>query len=48
MAMGVRYGESEWKQQGGQCIEAKRPEIDGIFKEYGVPIVDDSFAAAKP
>ena len=48
MAMGVRYGEREWKQQIEALIESKRPEIQAILKEYGVPVVDASFEAPKP
>ena len=48
MAMGVRYGEREWKQQIEGLIESKRPEILAILKEYGVPLVDASYEAAKP
>jgi mxaJ protein len=48
MAMGVRYGEREWKQQIEGLIESKQPEIQAILKEYGVPLVDASFEAAKP
>lgn len=48
MAMGVRYGEREWKQQVEALIESKRPEIDAILKAYGVPLVDASFEADKP
>ena len=48
MAMGVRYGEREWKQQIEGLIESKRPEIQAILKEYGVPMVDASYEAAKP
>jgi len=47
MSMGVRYGEREWKQQIEGLIETKRPEIQAILKEYGVPIVDASYAAPK-
>jgi mxaJ protein len=47
MAMGVRYGEREWKQQIEGLIESKQPEIQAILKEYGVPIVDASYEAAK-
>ncbi|MGK6311106.1 substrate-binding domain-containing protein [Variovorax sp. DT-64] len=43
MAMGVRYGEREWKQQVEGLIESKAPEIQAILKEYGVPLVDASF-----
>ena len=45
MAMGVRYGEREWKQQIEGLIESKAPEIQAILKEYGVPLVDASFGA---
>ncbi|MGD9832858.1 MAG: quinoprotein dehydrogenase-associated putative ABC transporter substrate-binding protein [Piscinibacter sp.] len=44
MAMGVRYGEREWKQQIEGLIESKRPEIMAILKDFGVPVVDESFA----
>lgn len=45
MAMGVRYGEREWKQQIEGLIESKGPEIQAILREFGVPLVDESFAA---
>lgn len=49
MAMGVRYGEREWKQQIEGLIESKHAEIQAILKEYGVPVVDDaSSEATKP
>ena len=48
MAMGVRYGEREWKQQVEELIESRRPEIQAILKEYGVPIVDASYAFPRP
>lgn len=49
MAMGVRYGEREWKQQIEGLIESKKPEIQAILKGYGVPIVDDaSYETSKP
>ena len=47
MAMGVRYGEREWKQQIEGLIAAKQSEIQAILKEYGVPLVDASYEAAK-
>ena len=46
MAMGVRYGEREWKQQVESLIDSKQAEIQAILKDYGVPLVDESFAAA--
>ena len=45
MAMGVRYGEREWKQQIEALIESKQPEIQAILKSYGVPLVDASYEA---
>ena len=48
MAMGVRYGEREWKQQIEGLLEAKKPEIAAILQEFGVPVVDESYAAKKP
>ena len=48
MAMGVRYGEPEWKKQVEGLIESKRGEIQAILKEFGVPIVDASFESSKP
>jgi mxaJ protein len=47
MAMGVRYGEREWKQQIEGLLESKKPEIAAILKDFGVPVVDESFAAKK-
>jgi mxaJ protein len=48
MAMGVRYGEREWKQQIEGLLESKQSEIQAILKEYGVPLVDASYEAVKP
>jgi quinoprotein dehydrogenase-associated probable ABC transporter substrate-binding protein len=45
MAMGVRYGEREWKQQVEGLIESQAPQIQAILREYGVPLVDASFSA---
>jgi quinoprotein dehydrogenase-associated probable ABC transporter substrate-binding protein len=47
MAMGVRYGEREWKQQVESLIESRQDEIQAILKEYGVPVVDESFSAPR-
>jgi quinoprotein dehydrogenase-associated probable ABC transporter substrate-binding protein len=46
MAMGVRYGEREWKQQVEALIDAKRAEIRSILEEFGVPLVADSEVTA--
>jgi quinoprotein dehydrogenase-associated probable ABC transporter substrate-binding protein len=45
MAMGVRYGEREWKQQIEGLIDSKSAEILAILKDYGIPVVDASFEA---
>jgi mxaJ protein len=45
MAMGVRYGEREWKQVVEGLIESRHAEIQAILREYGVPLVDASFEA---
>jgi mxaJ protein len=48
MAMGVRYGEREWKQQVESLLESQRGAIAAILQEYGVPVVDASYATARP
>jgi mxaJ protein len=45
MAMGVRYGEREWKQQVEGLLDTKQSEIQAILKEYGVPLVDATYEA---
>ena len=40
MAMGVRYGEADWKRQVESLIQSKRVEIRAILDEFGVPIVE--------
>jgi mxaJ protein len=47
MALGVRYGEREWKQQVEALIESQREGIQAILKEFGVPLVDETFAVVK-
>jgi quinoprotein dehydrogenase-associated probable ABC transporter substrate-binding protein len=47
MAMGVRYGEREWKQKVESLIDSQQPAIQTILKEYGVPVVDASYEAPK-
>jgi quinoprotein dehydrogenase-associated probable ABC transporter substrate-binding protein len=47
MAMGVRFGEREWKQQVESLIDSRQAEIQAILKEYGVPVVDASYSAPK-
>jgi quinoprotein dehydrogenase-associated probable ABC transporter substrate-binding protein len=48
MAMGVRYGEREWKQQVESLIDSQQPAIAAILQEYGVPLLDNVAAASKP
>jgi mxaJ protein len=40
MAMGMRFGESQWKAQIEKLIEESKPELIAILKEFGVPLVD--------
>jgi quinoprotein dehydrogenase-associated probable ABC transporter substrate-binding protein len=47
MAMGVRFGEREWKQQIEGLIDSQAPAIQAILKEFNVPIVDASYEAPK-
>lgn len=42
IAMGVRYGEKEWKQQVEQLIDRNMTQIHAILVDYGVPLVDAS------
>jgi hypothetical protein len=48
MAMGVRYGEREWKQQVEALIDSQQAAIAAILQEYGVPLLDSVPAASKP
>jgi quinoprotein dehydrogenase-associated probable ABC transporter substrate-binding protein len=41
IAMGVRFGEREWKDRVEQLIEANRPRIQAILAAYGVPQLDE-------
>jgi quinoprotein dehydrogenase-associated probable ABC transporter substrate-binding protein len=41
IAMGVRFGERDWKERIEQAIEASRPRIDTILAAYGVPRLDE-------
>ncbi|MBK1687193.1 substrate-binding domain-containing protein [Rubrivivax gelatinosus] len=40
IAMGVRYGEPEWKRQIEQLIDSHRGEIRQILQSYGVPLLE--------
>lgn len=39
VAMAVRHGEQEWRDKVNQLIAENQSEIDGILKEYGVPLL---------
>ncbi len=41
IAMGVRYGEAEWKQTIEKLIAENRGAIDTILRQYGVPLVNE-------
>ncbi len=41
MAMGVRYGEPEWKETVEKLIADNRTAITQILREYNVPLVDE-------
>jgi len=41
IAMGVRYGEREWKETVDKLIAENRPAITAILREYSVPLVDE-------
>ena len=40
MAMGVRYGEPQWKQQIETLLDKRRPEIQAILRDFGVPMLE--------
>ncbi len=40
MSMGVRYGEKEWKSQIESLIDKRKPEIDAILRDFGVPLLE--------
>ena len=40
MAMGVRYGEREWKQQIETLIDKHRSEITAILRDFNVPLLE--------
>jgi hypothetical protein len=47
MAMGVRYGEPQWKSQIESLIERRRPEINAILREFGVPLLETAGASGR-
>jgi quinoprotein dehydrogenase-associated probable ABC transporter substrate-binding protein len=42
IAMGVRYGEKEWKAALDEWIASRRARIDEILISYGIPLLDDN------
>ncbi|MEO6024459.1 MAG: ABC transporter substrate-binding protein, partial [Burkholderiales bacterium] len=42
MAMGVRFGEKEWKAQVEKFLDENKTEIHAILKDFGVPLLDES------
>lgn len=42
MAMGVRHGEREWKQQIEALIDSRRADITAVLREFGVPLVNEA------
>jgi mxaJ protein len=47
IAMGVRRGEAEWKQQIDGLIDSRRGEITAVLREFGVPIVNEAGEAVR-
>lgn len=47
IAMGVRYGEPQWKAQIEKLIDSNQPAIHAILREYGVPLVDEQGGSVK-
>jgi mxaJ protein len=48
IAMGVRYGEPEWKKQVEAFLERRKDAITAVLREYGVPLLElQSAAGAK-
>ncbi len=42
MAMGVRFGEKEWKAQVEKFLDENKPEINAILREFYVPLLDET------
>lgn len=42
IAMAVRYGEKEWKEQINQLIDKHQEEINKILTDYGIPLLEMS------
>lgn len=48
ISMGVRFGEQEWKDTLDGWIAAHRDEINGILKDYRIPLLEGNVKAAAP
>jgi quinoprotein dehydrogenase-associated probable ABC transporter substrate-binding protein len=50
IAMGVRFGERDWKAKVEQLLEKTRPQIQAVLASYGAPLLDEKGAliAAAP
>jgi mxaJ protein len=44
MAMGVRYGERDWKEQVEKLIETHRGDLQAVLRDFGVPLVGEGGA----
>jgi mxaJ protein len=42
MAMGVRFGEKEWKAQIEKFLDENKTEINAILREFNVPLLDET------
>jgi mxaJ protein len=42
MAMGVRFGEKEWKAQIDKFLDENKAEINAILHEFNVPLLDET------
>jgi quinoprotein dehydrogenase-associated probable ABC transporter substrate-binding protein len=48
IAMGVRFGEREWKDTLDQWISGHRPDIEKILVSYRVPLLEVALPATSP
>ena len=47
IAMGVRFGEGEWKETVDKLIAQNQGAIKDILREYGVPLIDENGKAIR-
>ncbi len=48
IAMGVRHSDQDWKRTLNKLIAENQDAIDGILRDYGVPLVDEQGHALSP